>query len=94
MRSTSSHLSSKSQLTMPSWVKKSLGVKANMSIVWMELIPGEVSVFAKDVSKKSSAEKLCGIMKGKGADHIDAVESLLKDKKEDLILEERGFLNK
>jgi fatty acid-binding protein DegV len=94
MRSTSSHLSSKSQVTMPSWVKKSLGVKANVSIIWMELNPGEVSIFAKDNSKKSTAEKLCGIMKAKAGNRLDAVESFLRDKKEDLMLEERGFLTK
>jgi hypothetical protein len=94
MRTTSSHLSSKSQLTMPSWVKNSLGVKANMSIIWMELNPGEISIFAKDESKKSTAEKLFGIMKSKSVHSLDVVGSFLRDKKEDLMLEERGFLTK
>ena len=91
MRFSSSRLSSKSQITFPSWVKESLGVKANMDIVWIEISPGEISVLAKDSSKKNMADKLCGILKGKGADHIDAVGSLLRDREEDLKLEEKDY---
>jgi hypothetical protein len=63
-----------------------------MDIVAVELRPGDVSLVARPAGK-NPVDMLCGIMKGKGADDIDMVQSLLDDRKEDLELEERGFLN-
>lgn len=93
MKISTAHLTLKGQVTVPAWVRKTLGVEPNMDIVWMEFKPGEISVVAKDQDDRNPVEKLCGILKGKGADDIDIVQSLLDDRKKDLELEERGFDN-
>ena len=93
MQISSAKLTSKSQITVPSWVRKSLKIQPKMEVVWIELRPGEISVVAKDSDGGNPVEKLCGILKGKGADDIDLVQSLLDDRKKDIELEERGFLN-
>lgn len=93
MRITTAHLTSKGQVTVPAWVRKTLGVKPNMDIIWMEFKPGEISVMAKNTDNEDPVAKLYGMLQGKGADHIDIVQSLLDDRKKDLELEERGFSN-
>lgn len=91
MRISTAHLTSKGQVTVPAWVRKTLGVEPNMDIVWMEFKPGEISVLGKVTNSKDSIEKLCGILKGKGMDDIDLVQSLLEDRKKDRELEDRPY---
>lgn len=93
MRITSAHLTSKGQVTVPSWVRKTLGIQPSMDIVWIELKPGEISVVGKKATGKNPVEELYGMLQGKGADDIDLVQELLDDRKKDLELEERGFSN-
>lgn len=88
---TTSHLTSKGQVTVPLWVRKTLGLQSNSGIVWMEFKPGEISVVAKMPSIKNPVEDLCGILKGKGHDDIDIVQSLLDDRKKDIGLADRSL---
>lgn len=91
MRTASTSLTSKNQVTVPAWVRKALNIKAKMEIVWMELEPGEICIISKNNSKKNPVENLCGILKGKGIDNIDLTQSLLEDRKKDRILAERAL---
>ncbi len=91
MKITTGKLTSKGQVTMPAWVREKLNVKPNMEIAWIEFKPGEISVVAKKPLGKNPFDALCGILKGKGADHISLVDSLLEDRKKDIELEDRAL---
>lgn len=85
-------LSSKNQITIPVEVCKKMNIKAGSKILFIELQPGNfrlVQAPPKNTSK-SWAKNLYGKYQVPG---VDAVQSLLDDRKEDLILEERGYLN-
>jgi bifunctional DNA-binding transcriptional regulator/antitoxin component of YhaV-PrlF toxin-antitoxin module len=86
-----SSLSEKCQTTLPSEIRDMFGIKANEQILWIQVTPGLISLASVKKYKKGSWTKsICG----KYANKVDAVKSLLDDRKEDLILEERGYLNK
>ena len=90
MRAAILHLTSKGQTTIPSWMRKAMAVEPNMDIVAIELNPGEFSLVPRP-AVKNPVDALRGMLKGKGADHIDIVKSLRKDREEDIRLSERGF---
>ncbi|GEM_PF-2107012 len=94
MKISLGQLTSKSQVTVPAWVRKKLGIETKTKIVWLELKPGEISVIAKKALGKNAIDQLCGVLKGKGIDQINLVDNLLVDRKKDLELEEKGFINK
>jgi bifunctional DNA-binding transcriptional regulator/antitoxin component of YhaV-PrlF toxin-antitoxin module len=87
MAVTTSKLSSKFQVTVPSWVRKQLGAKVNSEIVWIQTKPGEVVVLARDEGKDPLLE-LCGKYQD---DSWDSVEEIRKSRNEDLILEQRKY---
>ena len=91
MKITTAHLTSKGQVTVPAWVREKLGVKPNMEIAWVEFKPGEITIVAKKPLGKNPIDALCGILKGKGADHISLVDSLIEDGKKDLELEDKAL---
>jgi len=84
-------LSSKKQITIPAEVCKKMNLKPTAKILFLEIRPGQFQLVAaeKNVSKKSWAESLAGKYRN---DSIDGVQSLIDDRKEDLELEERGYL--
>ena len=85
-------LSSKKQVTIPAEVCRKLNIGAKSKLLLLEFKPGEFQLFPspKKLKKKDWVEDLYGKYRD---DSIDAVQSLLDDRKEDLILEERGYLN-
>ncbi len=87
-----SSLSEKAQTTVPAEIRKMFNVQAKDQILWVPVGPGMISlVTVKQYKKGSWTKNICG----KYADNkVDAVQSLLDDRKKDLILEKRGFLNK
>jgi len=81
----------KGQTTVPAEVRKKLNLKPNSKVIWISIVPGEVSIIpAPDKKKNQSwADSLCGKYADKS---VDGVESLLEDKKEDIELEKGGFI--
>ena len=69
-----------------------MDLKPKTQVLFLEFRPGTFHLVrgAGKKTKKSWVEGLAGKYRD---DSIDAVQSLLDDKKEDLILEERGYLN-
>ena len=84
-------LSSQRQITVPAAVCKIMKLKPSMKILFVEHRPGEFQLVPgpKTVSKKDWVKNLYGKYQQPG---IDGVQSLLDDKKEELILEERKYL--
>ena len=84
-------LTSKNQITVPKAVREMLNLKSKGKVLWVSFRPGEVSIIpASDAWKsKDWPSNICGKY---ADDSIDGVQSLLDDRKEDLILEERGYL--
>jgi bifunctional DNA-binding transcriptional regulator/antitoxin component of YhaV-PrlF toxin-antitoxin module len=75
---------------MPAEIRKMFGINAKEQILWIPVSPGSISlVSVKKYKKGSWTKSICG----KYANNVDAVKSLLDDRKEDLILEERAYLN-
>lgn len=91
MRNTSTSLTIKNQVTVPLWVRKTLNIESKDDIVWMELEPGKISIISKKKTTENPVDELCGILKGKGLDNIDLVESLLEDRKKDQELAKRAL---
>ena len=86
-----SSLSEKCQTTLPSEIRDMFGIKAKEQILWIPVSPGLISLASVKIYKKGTWTKsICG----KYSNRTDAVQSLLNDRKEDLKLEERGYLNK
>ncbi len=81
----------KGQTTIPIEIRKMLKLKPNTKILWVSLKPGEVAIVpASEKQKKGSwAESLYGKYKD---DSIDGVQSLLDSRKEDIAMEEQGYL--
>ena len=87
-----SKLSIKGQTTIPSEVRAMFNLKPNCQIMWISLRPGEVSLLPapKEKSKKSWAESLYGKYKTPGSKLVD---DFISDKKKEIELEKRSFLN-
>jgi len=84
---STSVMSSKFQITVPAWVRKSLDLGAHDEIVWMEMKPGEISVVSK--SKKSGLLNLCGVLKGNGFEERQIVDEFIEEKKQEIELENK-----
>ena len=86
-----SRLSSKKQITVPAEVCKKLNLKPKTTILFLEFRPGEFQIVPgpSSAAGKSWAKSLAGKYRD---DSVDGVQSLLDDRKEDLRLEERGYL--
>lgn len=84
-------LSSKKQITVPAEVCRKMNLESKMKILFLEVRPGEFQLVAEgNIPPKSGwAKSLAGKYRD---DSVDAVQSLLDDRKDDLILEERGYL--
>lgn len=57
----------------------------------MKIHSSKLSSKGQVTTSKNPVKNLCGILKGKGADNVDLVQSLLDDRKKDLKLEKRGM---
>ena len=76
---------------MPSQIREMFGIKAKEQFLWIQVSPGLISLVSLKKHKKGTWTKsICG----KYSNKTDAVQSLLNDRKEDINLEERGYLNK
>lgn len=84
-------LSSKKQITIPAEVCKKMNLSPKMKILFLEVRPGQFQLIPaqKKLSQKDWLQNLYGKYEQPG---VDGVRSLLDDRKEDLILEERGYL--
>jgi bifunctional DNA-binding transcriptional regulator/antitoxin component of YhaV-PrlF toxin-antitoxin module len=91
MNIPSSTLSGKKQITVPAEVCRKMNLAPKAKILFLEIRPGEFQLVAgaPKTGKKVWAENLAGKYRD---DSIDGVQSLLDDRKEDLELEERGYL--
>ena len=87
----SATISSKKQITIPAEVSRKLNLKPKMKVLFLEMRPGEFQLVAAgdDSSHKDWPKGLCGKYRD---DSIDGVQSVLDYKKEDMELEERGYL--
>lgn len=91
MKIPASKLSIKGQTTVPAEIRKMFNLKPDCEILWMSFRPGEVSLVPVSKEKnKSWADSLCGKYQD---DSWDGVQTILDDKKRDMELEKRGFLN-
>lgn len=85
MNISTSKLSSKFQVTVPSWVRESLGGQEHSELVWMEVKPGEIVVMVKKHTKNSLMD-----LHGKFEDNSwDSLKEIRNDRDNDLILEQR-----
>lgn len=85
-------LSSKNQITIPMEVYRKMNLSPKSQLLFLELRPGEFQIVP--APKKRNKEDWAKNLHGKYQDDsIDGVQSLIDDRKEDLILEERGYLN-
>lgn len=90
MNIPSSSVSEKCQTTLPSEIRDMFGIKAKEKILWIQVTPGLISLASvKNYKKGCWTNNICG----KYANKVDAVQSLLNDRKNDLDLENRGYLN-
>jgi len=85
-----SSLSEKCQTTLPAEIRDMFGIKAKEQILWIPVSPGLISLASiKKYKKGTWTKSICG----KYANEMDAVQSLLDDRKEDVNLEARGYIN-
>jgi len=86
-----STVSSKKQITIPAEVCKKMNLKVKAKILFLEIRPGEFQLVAENQKNSQTdwAKNLAGKYRD---DSIDAVQSLLDDRKEDLILEQHGHI--
>lgn len=88
-----STITSKGQTTVPSEVRKMFDLKPNTKIMWISMKPGDLSIVPihRKNTKQDWVDELCG----KYADDtgFDLTQSLIDDKKEDMRLEERPYLD-
>ena len=84
-------LSSKKQITIPAEVCKKMHLAPSSKILFIEIRPGEFQLVAgqKGTSALGWAKNLSGKYRN---DNVDAVQGLLNDRKKDLELEQRGYL--
>ncbi len=83
-------LSSKKQITIPAEVCKKLKLKIKGKIFFVEIRPCEFQL-VPETEKKKGENWAAGLYGKYRNDKIDAVQSLLDDRKMDLELEKRGF---
>jgi len=89
---TQSSLSSKAQVTLPYDIRQMFGIEPNKKFLWVPVGPKTFTLVPlKEYQKGEWTKNICG--KYADDNNPDAVQSLIDDRKEDLVLEERGFLH-
>lgn len=91
MKIPTSTITSKGQTTIPVSIRKILGLQADSKVLWIPMKPGEIHVVS--APSKSQKGQWAKNLYGKYADNrFDGVQSLIKSRKKDLQLEQRGYL--
>lgn len=82
MGTATSTVSSQFQVTIPSWVRKTLKIDRTSELVWLEMRPGEITVHAKPkLTPENQLLSLCGIIQD---DSWDSLEELKKIKTQEI----------
>ncbi|MBD3328742.1 hypothetical protein GF340_05595 [Candidatus Peregrinibacteria bacterium] len=83
MDNTESIVSSKNQVVIPAWVRKSLKIGPKTKITWVQTSPNQVTMVVK---KNDNPANLHGILKKYGSQD-GLVDEFIKEKKHEIELE-------
>jgi bifunctional DNA-binding transcriptional regulator/antitoxin component of YhaV-PrlF toxin-antitoxin module len=85
MNNTESIVSSKNQVVIPAWVRKSLKIGPKTKLNWIQLSPNQVTLVVK---KEKNLADLRGILRKYGSTE-GLVDEFIADKQKEIFLEDK-----